>query len=100
MTCRWHVRAAPRPARRRGIPSAVFRVAGENRFTIAPRPGGHFTRAGAKYNSVYGLVESRWEKKDGKTVYTIVVPANCEAEIVLPGGTRETVAAGKYSFEG
>ena len=75
-----------------------IRVAGERRFAIAPRPGGHFTRAGAKYDSVYGTVESRWEKKDGKTVYTIVVPANCEAEIVLPGGTRETVAAGTCIF--
>ena len=76
-----------------------IRVAGENRFTIAPRPGGRFTHAAAKYNSVFGMVESRWEKKDGKTVYTIRVPANCEAEIVLPGGTRETVAAGEYRFE-
>ena len=75
------------------------RVAGENRFAIAPRPGGHFTHAGAKYDSVYGMVESRWEKKDGKTIYTIAVPANCEAEISLPGGTRKTVAAGEYRFE-
>ena len=76
-----------------------IRVAGENRFMIAPRPGGHFTRAGAKYNSVYGMVESRWEKRDGKTVYTVRVPANCRAEVVLPGGRRETVAAGEYRFE-
>ena len=75
-----------------------IRVAGENRFVIAPRPGGHFTHAGAKYNSVYGMVESRWEKRDGRTVYTVRVPANCEAEIVLPGGTRETVVAGTYRF--
>ncbi|MGX8692633.1 MAG: family 78 glycoside hydrolase catalytic domain [Clostridia bacterium] len=76
-----------------------IRVAGENRFMIAPRPGGHFTHAGAKYNSVYGMVESSWEKKDGKTVYTVAVPANCTAEILLPGGRRETVAAGEYRFE-
>lgn len=29
-------------------------VAGENRFTIAPRPGGHFEFAEASYDSVYG----------------------------------------------
>ena len=75
-----------------------IRVAGENRFTITPRPGGHFTLADAKYNSVYGMVESRWEKQDGKTVFTIKVPANCTAEIKLPGGTHETVCAGTYSF--
>ena len=78
---------------------SVIRVAGENRFVIAPRPGGHFTHAGAKYDSVYGMVESRWEKKDGKTVYTIRVPSNCEAKVILPGGIRETVTAGEYCFE-
>ncbi|MCR5664141.1 MAG: glycoside hydrolase family 78 protein [Oscillospiraceae bacterium] len=76
-----------------------IRVAGENRFTVAPRPGGRFTHALARYNSVYGMVESRWEKKDGRTIYTIRIPANCEAGIVLPGGRRETVGAGEYRFE-
>ncbi len=76
-----------------------IRVAGENRFVIAPRPGGHFTHAGAKYNSVFGMVESRWEKRDGRTVYTMRIPADCQAEILLPGGTRETVGTGEYCFE-
>ena len=75
-----------------------IRIAGENRFSVAPRPGGSFTFAEARYNSVYGEVYSRWEKRDGKTVYTVSVPANCTAEIVLPGGTRQSVGAGKYHF--
>lgn len=65
-----------------------IRVEGENRFVVAPRPGGHLTRAAAKYNSVFGLVESGWARADGKTVYTITVPTNCMAEIILPNGTR------------
>ena len=76
-----------------------IRPVGENRFAVEPRPGGSFTFAQARYNSVYGMVESRWEKRDGKTVYTIVVPANCTAEIRLPGGTEKTVGAGEYVFE-
>ena len=76
-----------------------IRPVGENRFAVEPRPGGSFTFAQARYNSVYGMVESRWEKRDGKTVYTIVVPANCTAEIRLPGGTKQTVTAGEYRFE-
>ena len=76
-----------------------IRVAGENRFLIAPRPGGHFTHAEASYDSVYGMVESKWEKADGKTAYFITVPGNCAAEIVLPGGTRQTVGAGEHRFE-
>ena len=75
-----------------------IRMDGENHFTVAPLPGGHFTHAAASYNSVYGLVKSGWTRQDGKTVYSISVPANCTAEIVLPGGTRETVGVGEYVF--
>ncbi len=75
-----------------------IRVDGENRFTIAPRPGGHFTYADAKYNSIYGAVESKWERQEGKTIYTITVPANCTAEIMLPGGTKKAVDAGSYTL--
>ncbi|MBO4414198.1 MAG: family 78 glycoside hydrolase catalytic domain [Clostridia bacterium] len=71
---------------------------GENRFVIEPRPGGHFTRASARYASVYGVIESGWEKTDGGYVYTVTVPVNCEAEIRLPGGKRETVGAGEHVF--
>ncbi|MBQ6255212.1 MAG: hypothetical protein IJJ60_01370, partial [Clostridia bacterium] len=34
-----------------------IRVAGENRFVIVPRPGGHFTHAKARYDSIYGSIE-------------------------------------------
>ena len=70
----------------------------ENRFVIAPRPGGHFTHAGASYDSVFGRVESRWEKQDGKTVFTVRVPVNCEAEVVLPDGARTDVGPGEHRF--
>ena len=75
-----------------------IRVDGENHFTIIPQPGGHFTHAEASYNSVYGEVKSKWEKEDESTVYSITVPANCTAEIILPGGTRQSVDAGTYTF--
>ncbi len=39
-------------------------VAGENRFTIAPLPGGHFTHAKTEYQSVYGVVKSGWKLAD------------------------------------
>ncbi len=73
-------------------------VAGENRFTVKPCPGGSFSFAEARYNSVYGMIGSKWEKKDGRTVYTVLVPANCEAEVILPGGTCETIGAGQHTF--
>ena len=75
-----------------------IRMDGENRFTIAPRPGGRFTEAAASSNSVYGEVKSAWERRDGETVYTVTVPANCTAIVELPGGKRETVGAGVHVY--
>jgi len=76
-----------------------IRVAGENRFCIAPLPGGTLTHAEAFYNSPYGRVESRWEKGERGTVYALTIPANCVAEVILPGGTRSILPAGHYEME-
>ena len=73
-------------------------VAGENRFTIAPRPGGHFEFAEASYDSVYGKISVRWDKTDGGYKYKISVPSNCQADIILPDGRKQTVGAGEYEF--
>ena len=75
-----------------------IKVDGENHFTVAPKPGGHFTRAEASYNSVFGMIRSGWERKDGKTTYTVAVPANCEAEVLLPNGAIKALAAGTHVF--
>ena len=76
-----------------------IRVDGENHFTVAPQPGGHFTHAEASYRSIYGEIKSGWERSRGTTVYTVTVPANCTALIRLPGGHEETVGAGEHRFE-
>ena len=75
-----------------------IRVDGENHFTIAPRPGGHFTYAKASYRSIYGDVSCGWKKQEREILYRITIPANCTAEIRLPGGTSQTVPAGEYTF--
>ena len=74
-----------------------IRVAGENRFTVCPHPGGHFTFAQASYDSVYGTIASSWERKDGKTRYVITVPLNCTARIVI-GEEHMDVPAGTYEL--
>lgn len=74
-------------------------VAGENHFRIEPKPGGHFKFAKASYNSVYGKVESGWERKGSKLEFSITIPANCTAKICLPGREPETVGAGVYLRE-
>ena len=75
-----------------------IRVDGENHFTIAPRPGGHFTYAKASYDSVYGRVESGWEKNGDHYMLTVSIPCNTTAAIELPDGSRKQVTAGEYLF--
>ncbi len=77
-----------------------IRMDGENRFVIAPRPGGHLTHARARYDSVYGTVESGWEKRDGKIAFTVTVPANCEALVRLPDGSEREQEPGTVTYEG
>lgn len=73
-------------------------VAGENRFAIAPRSGGKFTYAKAEYVSVYGRVGSGWRRTDTGTEFTITVPANCTAMVVLPDGSQREQGAGAKTY--
>ena len=75
---------------------AGIRVEGERHFVIEPVPGGTLSFAEAGYKSLYGEVRSRWERTPEGIAYTITVPANCTAEIRLPGRETESVAAGRY----
>ena len=75
-----------------------IRMDGENRFVIAPRPGGSLTHASASYVSVYGKVESKWEKTAHDCTYTVTIPANCEAEVFLPDGSSHHQRAGTCTY--
>ena len=75
-----------------------IRVAGANRFAITPRPGGHFLFARACYNSIYGKVESGWKRAEGGIQYTITIPANCTATLVVPGKATVELEAGTYTI--
>lgn len=75
-----------------------IRVAGENRFVIAPRPGGGFTHASARYVSVCGEVASAWRRTDDGYSFTVTVPPNTTAEVVLPNGETHTAEAGTHTF--
>lgn len=73
-------------------------VDGENYFTIAPRPGGRLTHAKASYTSVYGRVESGWERTEAGYAYTVTVPAGCTATLTLPGREAVVLPAGTHTF--
>lgn len=71
---------------------------GERHFTIAPLPGEGLDYVEATYSSLYGPVTCRWERDGERISYTIIVPANTSAEIILPGAEKKTVTAGSYIF--
>jgi alpha-L-rhamnosidase len=75
-----------------------IRVDGENHFIIAPNPGGSFTHAKASYQSIYGLVESGWEKIETGYRFEVRIPDNTTATVYLPDGNSQEVTAGEYCF--
>ena len=74
-----------------------IRPDGKNHFVIAPKSGGKFAYAKAKYNSIYGSVECGWEKADDSEVtYSVTIPANTEALFCYPDGQMIKLEAGSH----
>ena len=73
------------------------KVAGVREFKIAPKVGGTLTFASLSYDSAWGRVESSWRRENGRTTYTVSIPANTTATLVLPDGERR-LGAGSYEF--
>ncbi len=68
------------------------------RFRVAPRPGGGLTWASAALESPYGRIESSWSIGAPGTTFTVRVPPNTEAEVVLPDGRVEVAGPGLATF--
>ncbi len=73
-------------------------VKDHNRFEIRPLPGGNFTYANARYDSVYGRVRSGWQKTKDGYIYEIEIPSNCTADIILPDGQTFRQEAGIQEY--
>ncbi len=73
---------------------------GYRHFRIEPQPGGPITWAQAEHDSPYGRIESAWRIDRDELELTATVPPGTTAEIVLPDGTAETVAAGRHTIRG
>ena len=64
----------------------------------APKVGGTLTYASLGYDSVYGRVTSAWRRDNGTTTYTVSIPANTTATVILPDG-EHSLGTGKYEFK-
>jgi alpha-L-rhamnosidase len=67
------------------------RDAGYKKIIIAPKPGGDFTNASAKLESLYGTIQSSWKLEGEKMSIDVIIPANTNATIVLPSSAKSTI---------
>ena len=68
---------------------------GFKRAVIAPEPDARLDWAACAYDSASGRYEARWERREGRTVYTVAVPFDAEARFVAPKGSRIVRVNGK-----
>ena len=91
----------------------VLEQPGFKRARIAPVSDPRFEFARCTYDSAAGLYESGWKRVDGKLVYTVKVPFDCEADFVpeladaqwtvngrpaAPHDGKITLTAGEYTI--
>lgn len=70
----------------------------KNHFVIEPHTVDSLEYISFVYDSVYGTVKSSWRHTERGQIFSMSIPPNCTADIVLPNGQRETVDAGEYQF--
>ena len=72
-------------------------LAGET-LTIAPTPNPALGWAKAVYDSPVGRIESGWQYEGDTVQYTITVPCNLEAQVILPDGRNLTLQPGTHTL--
>lgn len=69
------------------------------KLTIRPCPHPSLGFASAAWDSPIGHIESAWRYEAGKLLMDFVIPANVQAEVLLPDGQNHTLCAGSWHFE-
>ena len=57
---------------------------GFKKILLRPYPGGGLDYAGAEYQSIHGLIKSRWQRQGNSLTYDITVPTNTSASVYVP----------------
>lgn len=90
---------------------------GYQRFVLRPWPGAGLDFARATYRTMHGEIASHWRRDGDRFTWTVTVPANCRATVLLPSepdtavttdgltpagrdgrGLRVEAPAGTYTF--
>ena len=72
---------------------------GYKHFILAPHPGGGLSFAKASFRSMYGTIVSDWKIEDGEMSYSIEIPANTTADVILPNAQLQHVVCVEASME-
>jgi alpha-L-rhamnosidase len=67
---------------------------GYKHILIQPHPSKKLSYSRATFESSYGTISSGWERKDGKVVIKVKIPANTTATIILPAASQDKVTEG------
>ena len=73
--------------------------AGFKTIKIAPNPCKGLAEFKAEYESINGKIVSGYVQKDGKIKFTVQIPEDVEAEIILPNERPIKATGGKYEYE-
>lgn len=71
---------------------------GYARLRIAPHPLDGFDFAEAVHLTPYGRASVRWDRDGDDVTVEAAVPANTEADVILPDGTRREVGSGSHHW--
>jgi alpha-L-rhamnosidase len=72
---------------------------GYRHFRIAPRPGGGLSWASGTHDSPHGRIESTWTIVGDAMRLVVRVPPGTTADVLLPDGRHDRIAAGTAIFE-
>jgi len=67
---------------------------GYKNIIVQPHPSKKLTFSRASFESSYGTIVSGWERKEGKILIKVTIPANTSATIILPAGNQDKVTEG------
>jgi alpha-L-rhamnosidase len=67
---------------------------GYKHILIQPQPTSKLSFARAYFESNYGYIDSKWERKDGKMYLSIRIPPNTTATIRLPNAKMANITEG------
>lgn len=74
-------------------------INGFKQFQIKPYPGGGLSYAGASYQSIHGIIQSRWQRQETTLTLDVSVPANTTARIYMPSDEGTKVTEGNIPIE-